>query len=68
MSNLVELDFKKTREGTIEEGQGMEKTTYPDVNTFILERVVDEVRTAVILGSKAGQKLTLRIETKVGRR
>lgn len=62
MSNVIELNFKRTRQGTIEEGEGMEKTTYPNVNTWILERVVDEVRTAVVIGSKPGEKLTLRIE------
>lgn len=59
---VVELSFKRTREGTIEEGEGMEKTIYPDTNTWILERLVDEVRTSVLIGSKAGEKLTLRIE------
>ncbi len=62
MSSVTELNFKRTTEGTIEEGEGMEKTTYPDVNTFILERVVDEVRTSVMIGSKPGEKLALRIE------
>lgn len=31
---VVELSFKRTREGTIKEGEGMEKTIYPDTNTL----------------------------------
>ena len=58
---VVELDFKRTKDGCIQEGIGMESIIYHDVNTWILERVVDEVRTAVLLGAKAGEKLTLRI-------
>lgn len=62
MSILVELTFTRTREGFIEEGEGMEKTTYPNLGTWLQERLVDEVKTAVLIGAKAGEKLTLRIE------
>lgn len=62
MSILVELTFTRTREGFIEEGEGMEKTTYPNLGTWIQERLVEEVQTAVLIGAKAGEKLTLRIE------
>lgn len=59
---VLELTFKRTREGTIEEDEGMEKTTYPNLGTWLQERLVDEVKTSVLIGSKAGKKLTLRIE------
>ena len=66
MSNLVELSFKRTKEGFIEEGEGMEKTTYPNLGTWLQERLLDEVKTSVLIGSKADEKLTLRIEKERG--
>lgn len=59
---VVELGFKRLKDGCIQEGEGMEETIYPDIDTWIQHRLVDEVRTAVLIGSKAGEKLTLRIE------
>ena len=57
---LLEFRLKVTRDG-VEEGEGMEKTGYPGIETWVWERFREEMRTLVALETKPGTTITVQV-------
>lgn len=57
---LLEFSLKVERDG-VEEGEGMERTGYPDIETWIWERFREEMRTLVALETKPGTIITVQV-------
>ena len=59
--HLLEVSFKISQDGSIEEGAGMEKIEYPNVDCWILESFKDELKTAVLSKGRAGDEITIKV-------
>ncbi|MBA7696467.1 hypothetical protein ES703_105115 [subsurface metagenome] len=57
---LLDVSFRIQGHGWIAEGEGRERTTYPDIGTWLLESLKDQLRTA-LMEAQVGDKIVVKV-------